>query len=53
MKSEARYTTRICHGDMQTSRELMEAQAIQNALEQADFNRPAATRLLGIHMVSI
>ena len=45
----ARYTTRTCHADMQTSRDLMEAQVIRNALEQADFNRLAAARSLGIH----
>jgi PAS domain S-box-containing protein len=45
----SRFTTQICHANMQTSRELMEAQAIQNALEQTDFNRLAAARALGIH----
>jgi transcriptional regulator with PAS, ATPase and Fis domain len=45
----ARYTTRICHADMHTSRDQMEAQVIRNALEQADFNRLAAARSLGIH----
>lgn len=45
----SRYTTRPGHADMQTSRNLIETQAIQHALEQTDYNRLAAARLLGIH----
>ena len=44
-----RYMTQVCHADMQTSRDLMETQAIQNALEQTGFNRLAAAQSLGIH----
>jgi PAS domain S-box-containing protein len=45
----ARYSEHTFPSDMQTARELVEAQSIQNALEQTGFNRLAAARLLGIH----
>ncbi len=45
----ARSTVPLADFDIHASRDLMEIQTIQRALEQAGFNRLAAAKALGIH----